>query len=349
MKKIAFLYLWNPTQHLGGASLEILDLKKTLEERKFKVDLHYILPYPLFGIRNYIKKISSTIRLFTYTKNLKNYDFVVSFYPCKTLRSIKTIRFFQGNDFRSLINNPNATSLYRFFKFILDIISLNGHSIIFCVSSQTKIDLKRIYRTKTRIEVLHPGSISNKFVPPKNKLAVKNDLKFKLVPTILSVGTLNKAKGMHRILNISRKLKKYQFVIIGQGNLKKDILKNKIGNLRLIEEVPHSQIHKYYQASDLYLSLSRNEAFPMVIREAIKCGLPIISLNVGDSSFIVENGFNGFILPKNVNDKIIIKKINKIFNSKQLLNKLSTGSVKMAKKISWDEEIKKFINTLNEI
>ncbi len=49
-----------------------------------------------------------------------------------------------------------------------------------------------------------------------------------------------------------------------------------------LSSVPHDLVPYYMNASDVLLMTSRHEGSPMVIKEALACNLPIVSVNVGD-------------------------------------------------------------------
>jgi glycosyltransferase involved in cell wall biosynthesis len=61
----------------------------------------------------------------------------------------------------------------------------------------------------------------------------------------------------------------------------------------LIGEI--SDVEKYYSAMDVFCLSSSSEAFPNVLGEAMACGLPCVTTDVGDASYIV--GETGIVVP----------------------------------------------------
>jgi glycosyltransferase involved in cell wall biosynthesis len=56
--------------------------------------------------------------------------------------------------------------------------------------------------------------------------------------------------------------------------------------------------------SDLFVLMSLREAFPNAIMEAMSMGLPIISSDVGDVKYLVKDGINGFLFPKDDHQRL---------------------------------------------
>lgn len=68
-----------------------------------------------------------------------------------------------------------------------------------------------------------------------------------------------------------------------------------IGKGRDIEYLTHDEMPEFYNSGDVLLITSNYEAHPLVAYEAMSCGIPVISGNVGDLWDTIENGENGFI------------------------------------------------------
>lgn len=62
-------------------------------------------------------------------------------------------------------------------------------------------------------------------------------------------------------------------------------------------EDTRQNIEMYYQAADLFLHPSKADNCPLVIIEAMACGLPVISTDVGGVKEIIMDGISGSIVP----------------------------------------------------
>ena len=60
---------------------------------------------------------------------------------------------------------------------------------------------------------------------------------------------------------------------------------------------PRDDIEQIFQAIDVFLLTSTREGLPNVILEAMACGVPVVSTDVGDCRELVRHGVNGFLAP----------------------------------------------------
>jgi glycosyltransferase involved in cell wall biosynthesis len=88
-----------------------------------------------------------------------------------------------------------------------------------------------------------------------------------------------------------------KFILVGSGvDWDNKVLTDRIVSLGLQDRYlllgHRNDVHKIYNALDIYISTSKGEAFSNALAEAMACGLPSIVTNVGDSKYIIgESGF----------------------------------------------------------
>lgn len=151
---------------------------------------------------------------------------------------------------------------------------------------------------RKRTSVVIPNAID---IPTVFKRYSKKNEELK----VLSVARFVREKDLEtaiRSFSIIRDLwpsKNIKYQILGYGEqeylLKSKILESGLAACVSIEVNP-SDLERYYLGSDLYLSSSINEGLPNTIMEAMSYGLPIVATNVGDSSYLVNQGSNGFLV-----------------------------------------------------
>ena len=174
---------------------------------------------------------------------------------------------------------------------------------------------------------------------------------FKPKPTVkeekvvLFVGRLRHQKGIEYFIKASQLIKKelkekIKFIVIAAPRLKvpeekKYIKLIKENKIELHFNVSFNKISEYYQKADVLILPSVNEAFGLVLLEAMACGVPVIASNVGGVSKVVKNGVVGFLTPVG-DSQLIAEKALMILNNKDLKKEMSKNCLEWVKQFSWE-------------
>lgn len=110
----------------------------------------------------------------------------------------------------------------------------------------------------------------------------------------------------------------FLFVVIGDGN-DKNLLEKKIKKYGLEEKFSlvgyiddPKIIALYNSASDAVINISKFEGTCTSNLEAIACGIPVMSTDVGDINECIFNNENGIIIPNDIDENIIKNATNAI-------------------------------------
>jgi len=139
-----------------------------------------------------------------------------------------------------------------------------------------------------------PGELDERFSPADDKMVWRRELNLPTDKDIaLFVGRLSRLKGMDFFAKAIERVvseREMLFVLAGEGPYHDDFA-NKFSDhiVRLAGYVPHEKIHHYYKAADVYVHPSPYEGVPLVLLEAMNCGLPVISRPAGDIAFLTPN------------------------------------------------------------
>ena len=155
-------------------------------------------------------------------------------------------------------------------------------------------------------------------------------------------------------INLNRNGYEFHLLMIGDGELKKDlekiVEKNNLKNCTFTGFINQSEIPKYYSISDLFVLPSENEPWGLVVNEAMCAGLPIIlNKEIGCSDDLLLNNINGFEIDiKNIYS--LEKAITILLKNHKKLDEMKANSTKIIK--HWNFEkckkgIKKALINLN--
>jgi len=130
------------------------------------------------------------------------------------------------------------------------------------------------------------------------------------VPKLFFCGYLLKLKGLHLLFDALKNVKSdFTLDIAGSGeeedNLRKLAIDYSIDKkINFLGYKNRDEIVNYYKNSDIFVFPGLNDAFGLVLVEALAAKLPIItSIYAGGSKDVVLEGENGFIIdPENIND-----------------------------------------------
>jgi glycosyltransferase involved in cell wall biosynthesis len=92
---------------------------------------------------------------------------------------------------------------------------------------------------------------------------------------VLFVGRLVEKKGLAIALEVCRQLPRVRLVVAGDGPLR-TLLSPAPANLTWHHAVAPDRMPEYYHAADAVLLPSHGEGLPLVVQEAMACGLPVI-------------------------------------------------------------------------
>jgi glycosyltransferase involved in cell wall biosynthesis len=159
------------------------------------------------------------------------------------------------------------------------------------------------------VDVSHfyPKSSNKRNLLVSKLKALNNDrTKYKMKRIIMYLGRLSHYKGLEYLIKAVMFLdNSYRLVIIGEGPLKKKLekLADRLevrSRTLFLNHVPYEELPEYYSAADVFVlpSISRAEAFGLVGLEAMACGTPVITTELGTgTSYYNIDGQTGLVVP----------------------------------------------------
>jgi len=222
--------------------------------------------------------------------------------------------------------------------------ALRNADKVFSVSNSLKEYLVGIGAAAEKITVIGNGVDLIKFFPIEKTLARKKLSITEDAEVLISVGGLVNRKGFHRVIEILPKLlqnhPKLLYLIIGgaspEGN-NREYLERLVNDLNLSNYVKFlgameaKALHEPLSAADVFVLATANEGWANVFLEAMACGLPVVTTDVGGNTEVVCNNTLGYIVPFGNSDSLRIG-IDKALSNHWDRDKI----IDYAKSNSWD-------------
>ena len=237
--------------------------------------------------------------------------------------------------------------LFKIYLFIFAKLLFKKASILTVGTQLEKeVIVKKFKIDPKKIKILPLGVSENlQFTKPFNEEPKK----------ILFIGRFVEQKGVLKVIQVFEKLvKEYPNLhlnLVGSGPLlskiKMTIQKSGLEEkVTIFQNVPSEKIRELYANADLFLMLSKYEAFGIAIAEAVASGVPTIAPNVGGVPTYIENNKNGILIEDVSNIELVAKKAKEVLSNNDLRNMLRSEGRKLKDKLSWENSAEILFNVL---
>lgn len=96
------------------------------------------------------------------------------------------------------------------------------------------------------------------------------------------------------------------------------------------------QLATWFNAADVLVLPSHTEGFPVVLVEAMMCGLPVIATDVGGVREIVDDGRNGLLVPAGAVD-VLSARLAEVLQQHDFRARLAAGALVTGVRLSWHD------------
>lgn len=110
--------------------------------------------------------------------------------------------------------------------------------------------------------------------------------------------------------------------------------------LHTLEDIENEKVPMYFNASDVVVMTSLKEGGPNVIKEALACNIPVISVPVGDVKWLIEGVEGCFVCTYDAEDlaekiESVLERVNpkRQFDGRERIKELSLDSESIADRI----------------
>ena len=226
--------------------------------------------------------------------------------------------------------NPKGKFKYSFYLNLTDVIVSVSNAV-------NKFNLEHFNITKKNKCKVITNSIDSERITPTER--TKEEIKSEFsIPNdsivISSLSRIDRQKGLEYFIEAAKKLNKdfnnLVFLIPGTGEKEyTENLKKLAANEQNIIFTGHiSKVNELFKIMDIYVMSSLWEGAPLTLLEAMAYGKAIVVTKVGNTSEVINDGENGYLIEK--------KDIEELYNKISLLIKDSNKRNSFEKKAKQD-------------
>lgn len=317
----------------------------------FKLGIPYSIPKPE-GFRLFLEQVKKCDIV-----HVHGHPYLSSYLAIKIAKKFaKPIILTQHNTFIEYGNFWDHAE--RINDAIIGRSNLRAADRIIVVSRATMNYVLSLGANPQRTEILYNGVDLDRFKPaPSMKTEFRKALR---IPedyfVALTVRRLVYKNGIDFLLESARiaikKNPRLLFLVIGRGpDFEK--ISNKIsefkleGKFKLLGFITDDMLPQYYNASDVFVLPSKSgEGLPLVLLEAMACGLPVIATNVGGVPEIVNETCGEIVQPGDVLS--LAETLVKFSNANDTFNRMKVRNF-VERRFNWDKNVKKLTKIYEEL
>lgn len=352
--------------HSGGIETHVLEISKAIAERnqevivittnhprtnKFEIyhgveiyrsEILFTIfrdPFALGMLINLLKKDYDIIHLHLPDPFSSFFAFFASIIRKKTL-----VVTYHADIIKEELHYKILKFFYSFFQNIV----LMHSKVIIATSPNYAKESEVLRKFKSKIEIIPNFVDEKKFNPEINPKYIKERYSLKNKKVILFVGRLVPYKGVSYLIDafslVKKKIKNAKLLIVGSGPLENE-LKKKSENINdiLFIKPRDLELPLIFRSADVFVlpSITRQEAFGIVLLEAMSSAIPCISTKISGMPFVLGDAG---ILVEPKNSKQLSEAIIKILSDETLAKELGRKArIRVEENFTKDKAVNKLI------
>lgn len=172
---------------------------------------------------------------------------------------------------------------------------------LLAVSAALKVDMTALGMPADKIRVHHTGVDLDRF-RPVDRAAAKAALGV-AGPLLVSVGHLIERKGQAVAIEALARLPEATLILVGEGPdgamlERRAEAADVAGRVRFLGARPHDELPRLLAAADVMVLPTASEGLANVWVEALACGTPVVTTNVGGAPDVIDRPTAGRLVPR---------------------------------------------------
>jgi glycosyltransferase involved in cell wall biosynthesis len=233
----------------------------------------------------------------------------------------------------------------RRYLSVMTRLSVHRARHVIAVSEQTKADIVAHFGLAPEHVTVIPNAVDERFRPdaPNDDLTAFRRERNLPERFVLFVGTLEPRKNLPRLINafaqLARDDREIGLVVVGASGWMTSDIAPLVRSLDLESRitfagyVPDEELPRWYQAATVFCYPSLYEGFGLPVLEAMACGTPVVTSNVGS---MAEVGRDAAILVDPTDADAIASSISALLDDPDFRQQRAAAGLGRAAQFSWD-------------
>ncbi len=336
------ILLYTDTKQLGGAENHMLSMFKFYDRQRFELQLACSADPTLDSWCQKIANMTVTVHrlkvshkhdprhFFELKKILKQEDIqLVHIHVWNPASGRYGMLTAQKSNVPYILTEHDPFPLSPLKNWIKKSLIKDAQQIIAVSEKNSELLCKLYPEMKSKIITIHNGIDTTRFESQLLSFSVSDREQYRKetfktdgeTPIITCIAELHPRKGIRYVLEAVRELvaqkENIKLILVGSGE-EKETYEKYIRDHELEEYVEllgrRHDIPQILKSSDIFVLPSLNEAFGLVLLEAMMAKLPIVATNNGGIPEIIEDGKNGILVPPK-DSRAIAEAIQKLLAS----------------------------------
>jgi glycosyltransferase involved in cell wall biosynthesis len=204
------------------------------------------------------------------------------------------------------------------------------------------------------VSVLYGAVDHQRFTPAESRSKSQSSLglptsKF-IVLTVRRLVPKNSVDTLLATAKILRSDPGILFIVVGDGSdrsrVERYLRAHALNNCALTGWADHEILPSYYRAANLFVLPSKLEALGLVVLEAMATGLPVIATDAGGQAELVQDGWNGFLVPPSAPQRIA-ELVQVCQGTPGIIEEMGRrGRETVERKYTWDTHVSALLHVL---
>ena len=233
-----------------------------------------------------------------------------------------------------IYSEHNKQERYHFITKYLNKITYNWQDVAIAVSEDVKKSIEKNISSQSKVEVIYNGVNTDSFKRSIDaNLQLRKDLKISNASIVLgNICVFRKQKQLDKWIDLFEKINKNYpdsiGLLVGAGILFEEVksyIKDKKLENNILLVGLQTDVKKYLNIIDIFISTSEFEGLPIALLEAMSMQCAVAVTNAGGIKEVIDDSVNGFMVDVERID-LLENKVLRLINDVELRQLMGTNA-----------------------